>query len=60
MTKFTALRNLLKENPNWRTVFLVVCGVIYLLVGALLFTAVESKNEFLVKEKLDSEEKEFK
>lgn len=60
MAMFATFKVLMKENANWRTLFLAICGVVYLLMGAIFFTAAESANEVVLKKRLVQEEYNFK
>ncbi|ELT90934.1 hypothetical protein CAPTEDRAFT_120045 [Capitella teleta] len=48
------------KKQNVRTLSLIVCTFTYLLVGAAVFDSLESQYETQEKEKLESEEKEFR
>ena len=48
------------KRQNVRTLSLIVCTFTYLLVGAAVFDALESKNEIELSEQLHKEEKEWK
>ena len=60
MAMFATFKVLMKENANWRTLFLAICGIVYLLLGAIFFSAAESANEVILKKRLVDEENDFK
>lgn len=55
MTKMT-----LVKKQNIRTLALIGCTLIYLLIGAAVFNALESEYEMWESDKLRKEEKEFR
>ena len=54
------IKTVLRTNANGKTAFLAVCGVIYLVIGALIFSAVERANEERMEKELSAQETEFR
>jgi len=54
------IADLFKKNANWRTLLLTVFGIVYLILGALVFKSVENENEDVMKKQLFAQESAIK